>query len=317
MSARKIYSFTACILALWSGLLQAANDSAVSPLPSPSSSGTRINELGKALYEDKLFSDIYVFSCNSCHSLEKSGTDRLPVYLGINKIPGKYNTPTTLNAKLNFRQFWNGRAKDILEVIDDHIADKTIFNNTWENIIRRLENNETYSDLFKQNYSSGDITPDTIKNALSIFLSNLVTPKSSFDRYLNGDKSALSEEAKRGFELFQKYGCITCHEGPNLGGNLFQKLGIYKDFFDSTHTNTTDFGLYNVTKQKDDKFVFKVPALRNVTLTAPYLHNGSVATLTEMIQIMGVYQVGQIIPEDEIKLIINFLESLNGVQEYQ
>lgn len=313
----KYYIAPFCIGLLSIGHVYAADNTAsVFPLPSPSSPGTKLNELGKYLYEDKVFSDKYIFSCNSCHSLEKSGVDHLPVYIGVNKIPGNYNTPTTLNAKLNFRQFWNGRVKSLSEVIDNHIADNTIFNNTWENILKRLNNNETYTDLFKQNYLQGEVSSENVKNALLVFLSNLVTPKSPFDQYLNGHQDAISDNAKQGFELFQKYGCVTCHEGANLGGNLFQKLGIYKDYYYQKKYKPADLGLYTFTKKEEDKFFFKVPSLRNVALTAPYLHDGSISTLQEMIQIMGIYQVGQTIPDDDIALIINFLESLNGVQEH-
>lgn len=290
---------------------------AVSPLPNPPSAKDEKTELGALLYRDPVFSENFSISCNSCHSLQKNGVDQLPTYQGLDKAKGNLNTPTTLNSKLNFRQFWNGRASNFSEVIDDHLTNKTIFASNWHSVIKRFESNDTYIDLFKRNFLNGEINPENIKDALITFLDNLVTPKSSFDKFLNGDENAISQEAKDGFELFKDYGCITCHQGPNLGGNLFQKLGIYKDYYPPTESNPVNLGLFVVSKELNDKFVFKVPGLRNVTLTAPYLHDGSIKTLEEMIRIMGVYQIGQLIPDDDIKLIIKFLETLNGIQAYK
>lgn len=294
-----------------------AEGNAIVLLPNPPSPSDEKTQLGALLYRDPVFSVDFSISCNTCHSLQKNGVDQLPTYVGPGGIKGKLNTPTTLNSKLNFRQFWNGRAKDFSEVIEDHITDPTVFAGSWPMIIKRLKSNDTYVDQFKRNYQDGEINQANIKGALISFLNNLVTPKSSFDHYLSGDQNAISPDAKKGYQLFNLYGCVTCHEGPNLGSNLYQKLGIYKDYYPESESNPANLGLYTVTKDPKDKFVFKVPTLRNVTLTAPYLHDGSVKTLNEMIQIMGVYQVGQKIPDDEIQYIIKFLETLNGNQPYK
>lgn len=294
-----------------------AEENAIFPLPNPPSSTDEKTKLGALLYRETVFSDNYSLSCNSCHSLQKNGIDQLATYVGLGDKKGNINTPTILNSKLNFRQFWNGRAKNFSEVIEDHIASKTVFSTSWPIILKRLSSNDTYIDLFKRNFQNGEINAANVKDALISFLNNLVTPKSSFDRYLNGDENAITNESKKGFNLFKQYGCITCHQGPNLGGNLYQKLGIYKDYYLPTEDNPVNLGLYIVTKDPNDKFVFKVPTLRNITLTAPYLHDGSIQTIEEMIKIMGTYQIGQTIPDDDVKSIVKFLETLNGQQEYK
>lgn len=292
-----------------------AEESAVFPLPNPPSPNDEKTKLGALLYRETVFSDNYSLSCNNCHSLQKNGIDLLATYKGLNGKKGDINTPTTLNSKLNFRQFWNGRAKNFSEVIDDHLADKTVFSNSWPVVLKRLSNNDTYLSLFKENFQNGKIDETNVKDALNSFMNNLVTPKSPFDQYLNGDSNAISADAKKGLELFKQYGCITCHQGANLGGNLYQKLGIYKDYYLPTENNPVNLGLYSITKDPNDKFVFKVPSLRNITLTAPYLHDGSIKTLEEMVKLMGVYQVGQTLPDDDVKYIVQFLATLNGQQE--
>lgn len=287
---------------------------AIVPVPPPELKDTPKYLLGKKLFEDPLFSSNHSLSCNSCHSLQKAGTDGLPRYIGMNKVEGALNTPTVFNARLNFKQFWDGRAKNLSAVIDDHITDKTVFSNSWEAIIEEINKNDDYVSTFKTEYLVPHISDQTVKDALTVYLNNLMTPHSAFDRYLDGDETALSEDAKKGYALFIQYGCETCHQGPSMGGNLFQKLGIYKDYYAGRTTVPADLGMYNITKNESDKYIFKVPSLRNITLTAPYLHDGSIKTLEEIIEIMGIYQVGQPIPKFEIDYIIKFLESLNGLQ---
>lgn len=291
-----------------------AEQGAALPIPQKGDLNPDRVQLGRLLYQDPLFSQDNSLSCNSCHSLQKAGVDNLPRYIGMNKIVGTLNTPTVLNSKFNFRQFWDRRAENFTEVIDDHINDRTVFANDWETILQRINEKETYKKAFQKAYAQEKVTSDLAKDAISTFLDSLVTPDSPFDRYLNGDKAALSPDAIKGYELFQQYGCITCHEGINLGGNLFQRLGIYQEYYANRTTVPSDYGLYNLTKKEEDKHVFKVPSLRNIELTGPYLHDGSVQTLEEMIEIMGVYQVGQPIPPFHVPYLVKFLQSLNGVQ---
>jgi len=266
---------------------------------------------GERLFHDPLFSQDATRSCASCHAIKSGGTDGLKQYKQYNQQPGALNTPTVLNASSHLKQFWNGRAKTLKHVIDDHILDKTIFANRWQTILKRLLASNHYVDLFDNIYADG-ITKHNVTDALTTYLNYLLTPNAPFDQYLKGDENALSNEAKKGYQLFKSYGCITCHQGPNLGGNLFARLGIYKDYFPKPPLHEEDLGHFNVTGKEEDRFVFKVPSLRNIALTAPYLHDGSAASLEEVIRIMGIYQVGQPIPEYEIAYLVAFLKSLTG-----
>jgi cytochrome c peroxidase len=282
------------------------------PIPSPPSSDPATIALGKKLFNEPLFAKNLSFSCASCHQLNNAGMDGLPKYIGMNKTVGDLNTPTVFNSSLNFRQFWDGRVKTLAEVVNDHVSDKTIFANDWDTIIQQITDNSLYSADFKKIYSDG-VNQANINDALTTYIENLLTPNSNFDRFLKGDHSALSSDAQEGYELFIRSGCITCHQGPNLGGNLFQRLGIYKNYFQDKDTiKKADYGLFNVTGKEEDKFVFKVPSLRNITLTGPYLHDGSIKTLPEIIQIMAIYQVGHPLRSDEINSIVLFLESLTA-----
>lgn len=291
---------------------QHSQSTAIMPIPAPPIMAPEKVSLGKRLYNEGLFSKNNSLSCNSCHIVKHGGVDNLPKYIGMNKVVGLYNTPTVLNASLNFRQFWNGRSKSLEDVIDDHLKDPTIFANTWENVIQKIKENPEILKALNDAYPQG-ISVDTIKDALVTYQNSLLTPDSAFDLFLKGNKSSLSEDAQKGYQLFKSYGCITCHQGPGVGGNLYQKLGIYSDYF-ATKTNITkaDLGLYNLTGKEEDKYVFKVPSLRNVTLTGPYLHDGSAATLEEVIALMGIYQVGQPVQPFDIPYIIKFLQSLSG-----
>lgn len=293
----------------------AAQVSSSIPIPEPVLKDMPKIELGKKLYQESLFSKNLSASCASCHQLKNAGVDNLPKYIGMDKKPGAVNTPSVFNSSLNFRQFWNGRAKTIADVVNDHVKDKTVFDNNWPTIINALSGNTIYLDDFKKIYPDG-ITQNNVNNALTAYVESLLTPNSNFDRYLKGDKNALSNEALKGFRLFRKYGCVSCHQGTNMGGNLYQRLGIYKNYFqDKGKIEPADFGLFNVTGKEEDKYYFKVPSLRNISLTGPYLHDGSVKTLPEMIQIMGIYQVGQPIRNEDANSIAQFLQSLNASPE--
>lgn len=270
-------------------------------------------DLGKTLYFDPLFSFTHADSCNTCHNIKRGGIDNMTSYIGIYNKIGYLNTPTIFNVKNNFRQFWNGRAKDLNAVIEDHLKDPTIFKNNWEVVLKRIEGSPQLVNQFKQVYNSRNPDKEQVKEALISYLDTLITPQSRFDLYLQGNKNALSSKAQKGYAAFKKYGCVTCHQGPNIGGNLYQKLGIYKDYFkDKKNIQEADYGLFLVTGNEEDRYVFKVPSLRNITLTNPYLHDGSAKTLREVIQIMGIYQVGQQIPPYEVDQIIEFLISLTG-----
>lgn len=284
---------------------------AILPVPNPPDSDPNKVKLGRKLYNDTIFSKNNSISCASCHVIRKGGADNLPKYKTLDKTQGDINTPTVLNASLNYRQFWDGRAKTFNDVIDDHLQSKTVFDQNWDQLIQKIEDTNNYHAKFKQLYPDG-VTVKNVQDALTNYLNSLLTPQSAFDRYLKGDKKAISEDAKKGFDLFRSYGCVTCHQGPNMGGNLMQRLGIYKDYYTGQNISEVDLGHFNISGKETDKYVFKVPSLRNIALTGPYLHDGSINTLEEVIEIMAIYENGQPIPAYEIPYIVKFLQYLTG-----
>lgn len=313
MATRKIRCLVFFSIGINCVAMAMENDAIVPIEPSKTNESTqKIADFGEHLYNSKLFSKSKSQSCASCHDFDKGGCDNLSTYQQIDDTPGQYNTPTIFNSSLNFRQFWNGRADDIAQAINDHVMDNTVFDNHWPKIIESMNSDETLVSLHNQAFSQA-LSKESVQQALTIYIEQLLTPNSPFDRYLKGDKTAMSDDAIQGYQLFQKYGCNTCHQGPNMGGNLYQKMGIYKNYFDDKGVVTeADLGLFNVTHKEEDKYIFKVPSLRNVSRTAPYMHDGQIDTLEEMVEIMGVYQVGQAIPSYDVPLIVKFLEALNG-----
>lgn len=273
--------------------------------------------LGKKLYFDPILSKDNSISCASCHNLELGGVDNLKFSYGIDGKIGNINTPTVLNAIYNFRQMWDGRAKDLSHQIEFPITNPNEMGNSFKNIIKSLKNDKYYNETFNKIYKDG-ITKKNIGNSLEEFQKTLVTP-SAFDEYLRGDVNALTQNQKKGYELFQKKGCVSCHNGVNIGGGLFARFGLIDhsiaNILEEKKTYEGDnphFGLYNVTKNDFDKYYFKVPSLRNVALTGPYLHDGRLKTLKEAISSIAKAQLGLDLTDEEIFLIEEFLKSLNG-----
>ena len=179
----------------------------------------------------------------------------------------------------------------------------------------KLSQDEIYVKEFDALYAEG-ISANNIQDAIVAFERSLVTPNSRFDKFLRGDKSAISASEKQGYDLFKSYGCAACHQGANVGGNMFQKLGVVANYFaDRGHITVPDGGRFNVTKREEDRHVFRVPSLRLVALSEPYLHDGGEKTLEDVIGVMAKYQLGRSIPKEHIDLIIAFLKTLPG--EYQ
>jgi cytochrome c peroxidase len=222
------------------------------------------------------------------------------------------NAPTVYNAALNFVQFWDGRAATLEEQIDGPITNPLEMDSSWDGVIGKLAADADYAAAFSAIYPDG-ITPANVKKAVADFERTLVTRGSAFDRFLEGDERALSPEARAGYETFKSVGCIACHQGTNVGGNMFQRFGVLGDYFkDRGNVVEADYGRYNVTKNEADRFVFRVPSLRNVEHTAPYFHDGSAATLEEAVQVMAKYQLGRRLGAEQVRGILAFLRSLTG-----
>lgn len=272
--------------------------------------------LGNQLFHDPRLSGNSTISCASCHDLHRGGTTRAVVATGIGGQKGNINVPTVFNSAFNFKQFWDGRTDTLEEQIDFPLFSSTeMGSQNWSEIIKKLNQSPDYRRQFKSLYAEG-ISPETLKNAIATFERSLMTPNSRFDRFLLGDDRAISYKEKEGYQLFKSRGCASCHQGINIGGNMFQTLGLFGNYFqDRGNMTNADFGRYNVTKDMRDLYIFKVPSLRNVALTAPYFHDGSVPDLASAVKLMSKYQLGRELSETDIDAIVQFLLTLTG--EYQ
>lgn len=271
--------------------------------------------LGKLLFHDPRLSTDNSVSCASCHSLETGGTDRLPASVGVRGQVGGINAPTVLNASLNFVQFWNGRADTLEAQAGGPPINPAEMGSSWPEILGKLKADSELSARFASEYGRPPCQED-VQHAIAEFERTCITPNSPFDRYLKGEKGILHTKARRGYRLFREYGCISCHQGVNVGGNMYQKLGTLRDYFADRKAAETeaDLGRYAVTKREEDRYVFKVPSLRNITLTAPYFHDASAENLPDAIQAMARYQLGRDIPDQDLTDIVMFLDSLTGEQ---
>ena len=269
-------------------------------------------QLGKRLFNDPRLSRNDSIACSSCHDLENGGTDHLKHPTGIDGAEGDVNTLTVYNSANNFALFWDGRADTLEDQIDNTLQNPKQLGFNWEGLIKKLNMDPAYSSAFRRIYSRG-ITIDTIKDAIATFERSLITPNSRFDQYLRGDTSAITEDEKRGYQYFKSYGCIACHQGMNVGGNMFQIIGVMADYFaDRGNITKADFGRFNVTGRDSDRHRFRVPSLRNVAKTSPYFHDGSADTLEQAIMVMARYQLGRTIPIEDVDLIAKFLRTLTG-----
>lgn len=289
-----------------------ATQEPVQPIPQDIVLDKRKVELGKGLFHDPRLSQDNSFSCASCHDLSQGGTDHRARSIGVGGQLGDVNAPTVFNSGFNFKQFWDGRAETLEDQIDGPIHNPKEMHSNWPEIIGKLKQDARYVSDFAALYPEG-IQPRTIKDAMATFERSLITPNSRFDKYLRGDITAITEDEKRGYQLFKDYGCIACHQGINIGGNMFQKLGVMADYFaDRGEQTTADLGRFNVTRQEVDRHTFKVPSLRNVARTAPYFHDGSAETLEEAVAIMAKYQLGRPLSSSDVDLIVKFLKTLTG-----
>jgi len=277
----------------------------IKPIPNEVKVDAKKVQLGKKLFFDPILSKDGTISCATCHDLQNGGDDGLKFSFGIKGQEGNINSPTVYNAVFNFRQFWDGRAKDLKEQVIEPIENPVEMGHSMTAVVEILKKNKTYLRDFKNIYSDG-LTNDNVADAIAEFEKALITPDSPFDRYLKGDADAISAKAKEGYRLFESKGCILCHHGVNVGGNFYNKFGIYED------VNSTNLGRYNITKREEDKYVFKVPSLRNIALTAPYMHDGRMSVLKDAVEFMTEHQLGRHMEPGETDAIVAFLKSLTG-----
>ena len=290
----------------------AQTDEPIKPVPTDVRLDPKKVALGDRLFHDKRLSRDNTLSCASCHNLNAGGIDGTPTSVGIGGAVGPINAPTVFNSSLNFRQFWDGRANSLEEQAAGPIHNVKEMGSNWAEVLGKLSKDSVLVAQFKDIYPDG-LQPKNVQDGISTFERSLVTPNARFDKYLRGDKSAISADELKGYELFKKYGCVACHQGVAVGGNMFQTFGVMGDYF-AMRANPTDadLGRYNVTKNDADKHVFKVPSLRNVALTAPYFHDGSVKTLNDAVAVMFKYQLGRSASQQDRDRIVLFLRTLTG-----
>ena len=271
-------------------------------------------DLGKKLYFDKQLSKNGTISCNSCHNLDAYGVDNKSFSLGDTKELGGRNSPSVLYASLQAMQFWDGRAKDVEEQAGGPLLNPVEHSvPSKEYLEKKLRAIPEYQSLFKTVYPKDKepITFANITNAIGAFERQL-NPKSKFDSYLDGEENALTDQEKKGLTAFMDNGCITCHSGVVLGGQMMQKFGVYGDYVKLTKSKKLDKGLFDRTKKEGDQFMFKVPSLRNVAKTYPYFHDGSIVSLKDAIKIMGKLQLDKELNNAEIANIEVFLKTLTA-----
>lgn len=325
-SAGHPLSFSGCVAAprsllrvllmtvLWcvAGVSWAQVGEPIQPLPLHTPLDTAKVALGERLFTDKRLSRDNTVACASCHNLAKGGADGLATAIGIGGAKGPINTPTVFNSGYHFRQFWDGRAASLEEQAAGPVHNPKEMGSNWAEVLVKLSKDEALVAQMKQSYPDG-LQAASIQDAIATYERSLVTPNARIDRYLRGDKTALSSDELRGYQLFKAYGCVACHQGVNVGGNMFQTFGVMGDYFAKRGNPTeADLGRYNVTKRESDKHVFKVPSLRNVALTAPYFHDGSAKTLGDAVDVMFKFQLGRPASAQDKDLIVKFLHTLSG-----
>ncbi len=267
-------------------------------------------ELGKKLFFDPRLSKSGFISCNSCHNLSMGGSDNLVSSVGHKWHQGPINSPTVLNSSMNLAQFWDGRAKDLKEQAGGPIGNPGEMSFTHDLAVAVLQSIPAYVEEFNKIFKVDKIDIDKVTTAISAFEETLVTPNARFDKWLKGDDKAITKEELAGYELFKSSGCTNCHNGPAVGGNSFQKMGVITPYT----TKCAVLGRSAVTKDNADRFKFKVPTLRNVELTYPYFHDGGAATLSKAVEVMGQIQLGKKFTAEENASIVAFLKSLTGDQ---
>jgi cytochrome c peroxidase len=286
------------------------NQEPVQPIVAAKVTDPALVELGKKLFFDTRLSKSGFISCNSCHNLSMGGSDNLKTSIGHNWSKGPINAPTVLNSSLNLAQFWDGRAADLKEQAGGPIANPGEMASSHALSVHILQSIPGYVEEFKKVFGSDKVDIDKVTKAIAAFEETLVTPNSRFDQYLKGNKKAITSQELAGYKLFKESGCVACHNGPALGGNSFQKMGVVEPYKSTTGGD----GRSGVTGKDADRFNYKVPTLRNVELTYPYFHDGEAATLKEAVDIMGRLQLGRKFSEDENAKIVAFLNTLTGDQ---
>lgn len=306
----KKITLLALSISLSAAAVAAPRNEPIQPIePAPVTDQAKV-ELGKQLFFDPRLSKSGFISCNSCHNLSMGGSDNLPTSIGHNWQEGPINSPTVLNSSLNLAQFWDGRAGDLQEQAGGPIENPMEMGFTHDLAVGVIESIPQYVDSIKSVYKVDKITINEITDAIAEFEKTLVTPNARFDQWLKGDDKAITAYELEGYELFKNVGCTACHNGVNVGGNSFQKMGLYEEYV----TQNPAEGVAGLSGEDADRFKFKVPTLRNVELTYPYFHDGAYWKLEDAVDVMARLQLGRKLEKDEIDKITAFMKTLTGDQ---
>jgi cytochrome c peroxidase len=274
-------------------------------------------DAGKVVLGERLFRDVRLShdgnsACTSCHDLERGGDDKHARPFGADGRRLDFNTSTIFNAALSFRLNWRGNFRTLQELNEATLLSKSLMNTSWEELLPKLHADQSYLKGFADIYGA-EPQRDSVLDALAAYQRSLTTPNARFDRYLRGDQHAITTDEQQGYRLFKAYGCIACHQGANIGGNLFQKFGVFADpFAGQKSTSEGDLGRLAITGAQSDLHVFRVPSLRNIAVTAPYFHDGRTASLQGAVEIMARSQLGRELAESDVDLIVKFLGTLTG-----
>ncbi len=284
------------------------------PTPPPGAASDSRAELGRRLfYENRVSADGNV-SCGHCHQADLAAADGLPKAIGVFGKENPRNAPSIFNAALNFKQHWRGDRELLEEQAEKSPTGAVSYGNPdFAAVVAKLKAIPGYAGLFTRAFPN-ESDPINQKNwgaAIAAFERTLLTA-SRFDAFLTGDAKALTPKEQEGLQEFISLGCVSCHNGPILGGNSFKKFGIHEDYWNETGSTNPDKGRFDVTKDQADLYVFKVPQLRNVEKTAPYFHDGSVTELPKAVKIMGKTQLGKELKDEDVAAIVAFLGSLTG-----
>ncbi len=282
----------------------------IQPIPLTIDLATNKVKLGKQLFADVRLSKDNRISCLNCHKFNLGGADGRTHSVGIKGEITQVNSPTVFNARFNFRLNWDGEFENFTEHIKALLVNPQVMGVDWDTALHKLRQDPEYVRSFGKIYPDG-LNQNNVVDAIVAYEESLYTPNSRFDRWLRGEKTVLTKTEQEGYTIFKNYGCVSCHQGVNVGGNMFQRFGVMGDYFaDRGNLTQADLGRFNVTNNEEDRYVFRVPSLRNVELTAPYFHDGSAETLEQAIAIMTKYQLGRPLAADQIELISQFLRTL-------
>lgn len=319
-SLRPLVAMVALSAAASAQAWEALPDKAPEPADNPTTEAKI--ELGRMLYFDPRFSSTGTVSCNSCHNVMLGGDDNRPVSMGVHGREGGRSAPTVWNSAFSSTQFWDGRAPSLEEQAKGPVVNPVEMGmSELEVAMERVRQIPGYAPYFERAFGKDAMTVDNAAKAVGAYERTLITPNSPYDRYVKGDKQALTDQQVRGMEAFQGAGCMACHSGPAFNGQANIPQGTpflmkFPTFPDNDYTRKygllDDLGRFEETKKEGDKYMFKVPTLRNIALTAPYFHNGSVATLEEAVKVMAKTQLNQDLDDDRTADIVAFLEALTG-----